>query len=567
MKNCARAQAGLEYVALVAFALVLLIPAGVYVYQNALVQANVAQAELAAARIANAADSVKAQPAGSKTTIEVYLPPGVNAASVSGREVLIRMNAVEGKVVDVYRVAQANLSTNSLPTSEGVYVLELVHQPSTNVTVTAKDLQPVPSEAAPGKATPEPTPTPTPAVTPAPQVDGLSVYYDSTGATIPRYRIYNSTGWSGEANAIDLNNTANVWTVLKAAPTRNESLLVTQDAAENIVAQTWNGSRWNNASVLSATGARREATRGFDLAYEDSRGNAVAVYRNTSNVTTPFYRTWNGSAWSAGQPTRNLGSGVNITWLRLAAKPGANEMILLAHSANDDLFGLVWDGSAWSAPTAFETNAPCSYECFDAAYENNSGDGLVAYREGTSDLPRYRTYVSGSWSGEGTANDVGGDPEWIRFASDPTSNTIVMAVLDRNEDLNAQAWSGTGWGSVTELDNDLNVDTKRCFDIAYQANGTALVVYGERNVNTPTYRLYTTGWSSPSSATNIGEEIEWGLLAANRSSNDILLAVINDVDDVSVQRWNGGAWSGYQVLETSSDDTYQSVAVAYRRDK
>ncbi len=541
----ARGQVGLEYMAIITLALVLLVPAALFVYQDALIQNSVLHAQLAASKIAAAADAVKVQSPGSKTTVEVYFPKGISAVTIGGKEVLFRMTVSEGKSGDVYRVTAANLTAAELPNSEGVYSFEIIHLASGNVSI---------------RSAPQ---------TPAPvSIDEMISYFDSIDPNTPKYRTYKG-GWSAEASALGVGANNKPKHMLRAAPTRNEIILVTQDSDHDIKAQVWNGTAWANSVILSAGGAKGDQYRSFSIAYEQTNGRALVVYRKSSALTTPYYRIWNGISWSAEAAAPDFGAGGDIAWLHLTAKTGSNEIMLAGLKDNNDLFAVVWDGSAWGSVTTIETEALCDYQCFDVAYERNSGEALIAYRESSGTTPRYRTYSGGSWSGEASANDVGGAPQWLRLSTNPvaTSNSIVMAVLDDQRDLNVQVWNGASWGATVELDADLETSSKRAFDVAFQSNGTAIIVYGEASDSLPTYRVLGSSWTAASKAVNVGGSPVWIVLAANTVANDlIMLASEDDNNDLSVQRWTGSAWGDYAEVEDQSDSTYEGFSAVYPRD-
>ena len=131
-----RAQVGLEYAAIIVFALVLLIPAALYVYQGALVQASLNSAELAVKKLAAAADAVKAGSPGARLQVEVYIPPGVNSSQAGGMEVQLKVYGNRGELDEVYRVTAANLTQSALPSIEGVYVFTVTHELNGNVSIT-----------------------------------------------------------------------------------------------------------------------------------------------------------------------------------------------------------------------------------------------------------------------------------------------------------------------------------------------------------------------------------------------------------------------------------------------
>lgn len=130
-----RGQAGLEYAALVGLVLFVALPLAYYAYLNASVQANIAQAEIAAGKISAAADLVAASGPGAKTAVEVYFPPGVANVTFQGREILFSVRTASGGTADVYRVTQANLTPATLTTLEGDRVFLMAFASSGNLTL------------------------------------------------------------------------------------------------------------------------------------------------------------------------------------------------------------------------------------------------------------------------------------------------------------------------------------------------------------------------------------------------------------------------------------------------
>jgi|GEM_PF-5719695 len=143
-----KGQAGLEYVAIIALALVVLVPLAFFAVQRAQVNSNLAQADIAVSKIATAIEVVRAQGPGATIYLEYYLPGDASNLTIGGREVLLTMAGQSGQGQAVYRVASANLTPNSLPFVQGVYVLEVKHQASGNVSV-ALSTSPAASEATP----------------------------------------------------------------------------------------------------------------------------------------------------------------------------------------------------------------------------------------------------------------------------------------------------------------------------------------------------------------------------------------------------------------------------------
>jgi hypothetical protein len=70
-------------------------------------------------------------------------------------------------------------------------------------------------------------------------------------------------------------------------------------------------------------------------------------------------------------------------YIKLAEKPGTDELAMIVLDANSDVYGMRWTGSAWDnmgTATAWETTASlATREAIDVAYEKTSGDIMFAW--------------------------------------------------------------------------------------------------------------------------------------------------------------------------------------------
>ncbi len=129
-----RGQVGIEYMAILVLFLIILIPVMYIGIMDIQIQGQTSQARVAVDSIADTADRVYAQGAGTITTVEVYLPAGINYASFTNHEVDINLNLPTGDTTDVYAIARGNL-TGTMPTVPGRHVLVVGMNESGYVTI------------------------------------------------------------------------------------------------------------------------------------------------------------------------------------------------------------------------------------------------------------------------------------------------------------------------------------------------------------------------------------------------------------------------------------------------
>jgi hypothetical protein len=239
-------------------------------------------------------------------------------------------------------------------------------------------------------------------------------------------------------------------------------ILVTLDSSSDIRAQVWDGNSWGNV-VQITNSARSSTNQCFDVIYEQGTGRAMVVWSDSSSIK---YRIWNGVSWESQE---NVYSYSNVNWIKLAADPTSNRILLASqdHWSNYYIDAFVWSGSSWSSPRELENNAyRTDVRSFDVAFEQQSGKGLVVWGD-RSTVPKYRTW-SGSWSSESSALDLGssGYTRWAQLTPDPASNEMFLMTSDGNTDLNIQKWDGSSFTSTSQVE-PYSTWNYECFDIVF----------------------------------------------------------------------------------------------------
>jgi archaellum component FlaF (FlaF/FlaG flagellin family) len=398
----------------------------------------------------------------------------------------------------------------------------------------------------------------------------IMVYHDSWAPGVPRYRTWNGSLWSNENAAVNVGD-AIWWVVLKASRTRNEFILGTLDSGGHVNVQVWQNGTWGDLIELT-TGADSEY-RGFDITYESVSGDAIVVY--SDGTTIPKYRAWNGTAWSAQGSVAAIGSGIP-RWIVLASNPNSDEVVLatLDSAGSPDIYAQVWDGDAWGNVVFLEGDAETrNFQCFDVAYESISGRALVVWADDRSSSPQYRVW-NGGWSDEFNANSVGtARIYWIKLASEPGTNRILMGTLDGREYINVQTWTGSGWSPNYEVTRSADANDRRIFDVAWEnSSGVGMISYGE-NFDNPKYRTCSgvdcdNGvWSGEDTALDSNDQDDgnprWINLVPDHNSNDIMLIHLDEQNDIGVQRWTASAWMDPLSVETMADEEYEGFDLVY----
>ncbi len=123
MRLSRRAQAGIDYFVVIAMLLVLLSPFWIYLYDNlnrSQDDLRIAYAKTATSRIKEAADLVYSQGAPAQATVQVYIPKGIDSASVTADSLMMRIR-VSGGMSDVVSTTRAAQLQGGLPAGEGYH--------------------------------------------------------------------------------------------------------------------------------------------------------------------------------------------------------------------------------------------------------------------------------------------------------------------------------------------------------------------------------------------------------------------------------------------------------------
>ncbi|MBU4560938.1 hypothetical protein KKG20_01530, partial [bacterium] len=356
--------------------------------------------------------------------------------------------------------------------------------------------------------------------------------YREGAVDIPRYRIWTGSSWSAEAVALDVVGDTN-WAVLRSCPKRNEKVLGVLDHLSDVNVQVWNGTTetWGNLLTDATTNTGTPAKRAFDIAYEQSSGDAIVVFSVDSNQ--PQYYSWNGSAWgTVAESAVAVGDATaDIEWVGLASKPGADEIIMVTQDTLLDIYAQVWDGSAWGNAVNLTTATEIAdKQCFDVAYEQSRKRAMVVYTTLDNNTPKYSMWDTiDLWVAGGSATPTataGDDLRWVKLAARLGSNELLLGVSDDAYDLNVQLWysgaSETWSNATTEVIGgtlkSLPTLDFRCFNVAYEStSGEGMVVWSDDDETAEYCNWDGSSWSGGSTAMSATAtySVAWVALASN----------------------------------------------------
>ena len=103
--------------------------------------------------------------------------------------------------------------------------------------------------------------------------------------------------------------------------------------------------------------------------------------------------------------------------------------------------------------------------------------------------PKFRVWNGVTLGPENVVPIFPNDVYFLRAASDPTSDHIVVAGIDKFYDIQVGIWDGTAWTDSREVETDNANQVRQGVDVAWEATGEdALVVWTPWNSGVPIVR-------------------------------------------------------------------------------
>jgi Tfp pilus assembly protein PilX len=386
--------------------------------------------------------------------------------------------------------------------------------------------------------------------------------YGSSTNSVPRYRRLIGAQWTGPGD-IPTGATPSVhWTELEGCPIRKEIVAGVLDSNDDIKLAVWDGTSWGNSHVFSTVNAGTGYKR-FDVAYESQSGRALVVGRYDETATVR-YNVWDGTAWlhATAQPAFNL-AGDAVRLVVMASCPGNDQILIATVNSLSDLQLFLWDGSVFTDLGVIETSTMTEkHGAVEIVYERQSGDALVIWTVWGS-TPKFRVWNGTALSTENVVPVFPDNVNFLRAASDPTSDHIVVAGIDKFYDIQVGIWDGTAWTDSREVWNDCANNYEQGIDVAWEATGEdALVVWAPWGSTRVRYLAWKKGTALADSTTKTGPNLQnesWlvHLLPISQSEKIILLGE-NTSNDLRYSLWDGERFKGDPGILLESNDPVQN---------
>ncbi|MCP3983242.1 MAG: DUF4347 domain-containing protein, partial [bacterium] len=351
---------------------------------------------------------------------------------------------------------------------------------------------------------------------------GDAVFTYNNGFGLIGYSVWDGSTWSipGAVPQAEAGEACQM--KLAANPNSDEMILVVSNEYQEDYAAVWDGSSWGNSIDLHNTGNPVGHTD-VSVTYEQQSGHAMLVWGEHDNSV--HYSFWDGTSFSAEQ-TLNPPTGLSgdVVWTSIASDPTTDRIVLGVGTESKETWVAVWDGSAWQAPQAAASNSPHSdRQAVAVAFESGSGQAIAAYTTSSHQIA-YQTWNSGGgWSGELVGPDLGDHADALTLDADPSSNTVMLSVVDQAKSVCFVAWDGSSWGTPSQQEADAGTNRGQPFLFLWdQVSAPSVSVSGADTVTAGD--VYTLNLSAAAvDVATLSWTIDWGdgtveTIAGNPSS-------------------------------------------------
>ena len=342
-------------------------------------------------------------------------------------------------------------------------------------------------------------------------------------------------------------------------------------ASDDLTGHASMGGDWDLELSVGSIEATVAVSTEAQTSYQSLLDSGTAVWSDGSS--TPQTSDWDGNSFGATAGTDALTD--RYRTMQGADAPARDEKIVVGVDNSGNVSGEMWDGSSWSAlPLSMGTVSETYWYGADVAYEQQSGDALVVWNDNSQsagDKLRFAVWDGSSWSAaQSITAYTGTEPQNLRLAFDPGSDTLALVVNDVNADDHVMVWDGSGWTGALTLDTSGTAESDQsAIAVAFEAqSGDAMVTYGIDGSSSVYYRMWDgSSWSAEASipaATGVTGDAAWLTTATDYNSDRIALATMTRAGEVWLNVWDGSAWETSEPAETGTTGTiYPNFGVAF----
>jgi hypothetical protein len=216
-----------------------------------------------------------------------------------------------------------------------------------------------------------------------------------------------------------------------ASKTRNEKIIISRHSgtSSTIYASVWNGTSWTKQTLATWGLSSVNDFLNFDGTYLNNGDFMVVYYDGT---TTPKFRTWNGTAWSAQLSVGSTALTGSPNWIVVSQRPGTNQVMAVFLTTSSNTQTYYYNGSStyaaanWGVFTTHSTLAPSVVKkTVDFVFSPNTPTtGALIYADSATDKNlTARIFVASGADGAGTGT-------WGTAVNAGTAQTNNVGTMD-----------------------------------------------------------------------------------------------------------------------------------------
>lgn len=240
----------------------------------------------------------------------------------------------------------------------------------------------------------------------------------------------------------------------------------------------------------------------------------------------------------------------NLTFIDMASNPHSDEILIGLLQVTNDLKIVRWDGTAFVDLGEIDTDtASDRFGGAEIVYEQQSGEAMILWGHANVHQIYYALWNGTTLSPVGQLPDFGGIPKIVRAAADPASDSIFVAAVDDQDDLNVAVWNGDAWIDSRELETSCATSGELTFDIAWEYSGDeAVVAWAHDGENNAYYFKWRKGTSLADHPVEIGPNLQAKPVLIRlhpiSGGQKILLLANTNNNNLRYSIWSGNTFQG-----------------------
>jgi hypothetical protein len=289
--------------------------------------------------------------------------------------------------------------------------------------------------------------------------------YDLT--TTVRYNVWDGTAWlhTTPQPAFNLTSGALRLVTMASCPGNDHILIAVVNSGNDLQLFQWNGVAFTDLGVIEdSTATDKHGVA--QIVYEQHSGDALIIWTARGTIR---YMVWDGA--TLGPELTVSGFNWDVFFLRAAADPASDTIVLGGINKFYDITVAVWDGTAWTdSREVWTDNANKDVQGIDVAWEASGEDALVVWAPWSGNV-RYLAWKKGTALADSTIENgpnVQGTSWLIRLHPIYQSEKIVLLCENTSNDLRYSLWDGNrlkGDPGVL-LESNIPVQNQVAFDLA-----------------------------------------------------------------------------------------------------